>query len=366
MIRVVSIVAARPNFVKLAAVHHACLNLPQGGIEHVIVHTGQHYDPLLSDVFFEQLEIPQPDFNLGVKGGGDRESVIRATADALMPVLKQVQPSIVLVYGDVNGAVGAARAAQECGIPIGHVEAGLRSGDLAMPEEHNRIEIDRLADVLFCSEQSGVDHLQTEGAKGEVHFVGNTMIDTLMRMMPMIDQQTGASVLLEGASFAIATLHRPSNVDDKTILLSNLEFLKEIASFTKILLPGHPRLLSSLHRFGIQIPELHASGVNVTDSYDYVRFLHLVKKSVFILTDSGGIQEEAVMLGKRCFTLRRNTERPATIESGSNILIDPANPRDRETVLVYAKHPQPITIKTPPLWDGKAGERILAILLERF
>lgn len=366
MMRIMSIVAARPNFVKLAAIHHACKGVP--GIEHRIVHTGQHYDPLLSDVFFEQLEIPQPSFNLGVKGGSDRNAVIDATADAMMATLTEVQSDIVLVYGDVNGAVGAARAAKKCGIPIGHVEAGLRSGDLSMPEELNRIEIDRLADVLFCSEQSGVDHLQAEGVKGEIQFVGNTMIDTLMRMMPIIDTLPFPEIGIDPEKpFAVLTLHRPSNVDDRDTLLNLVSFLGRVNKEIPIVFPMHPRFHGMITKSDPEdtiVPLLRIS--RPIEPLGYLPFLKLMKSAAFILTDSGGIQEEAVMLGKRCFTLRRNTERPSTIESASNILIDPANPQDREAVLAYAKHPQPVAIKTPPLWDGRAGERILRILLDRF
>ena len=354
---ILSVASARPNFVKLAAIHQALAAHPDQ-FRHIIVHTGQHYDPLLSDIFFEQLSIPQPNYNLGVKGGAEREEVIALTEAAIAPVLQNVHPDVVLVYGDVNGAVGAARAAKQAGIPIGHVEAGLRSFDASMPEELNRIEIDHLADLLFVSEQSGIDHLQKEGVQGAVHFVGNTMIDTLIRMMPAIAEHP---VPLPQEAFAIATIHRPSNVDDPAVLRQVLSFLSDVGAACPILLPAHPRLRQALE--GIAFP-LESASIQIIEPMAYLAFLHAMQHAAFILTDSGGIQEEAVLLQKCCFTLRRNTERPSTIESGSNVLIDPSLPSDRAVVLSYAENPLPPIIAIPPLWDGAAGGRIAAILEE--
>jgi UDP-N-acetylglucosamine 2-epimerase (non-hydrolysing) len=352
MITVLSSASARPNFVKLAAVHHALLARKEE-FKHVIVHTGQHYDALLSDIFFKQLKISQPDYNLGVKGGADREAIIQTTAAAMKPVLQKVKPDIVLVYGDVNGAVGAARAAKELGIKIGHVEAGLRSGDLTMPEENNRIEIDKLADLLFVSELSGQEHLIKEKAPGEVHFVGNTMIDTLIKMIPLIKKEPPPLDLPD--HFAIVTLHRPSNVDTKENLKISLDFLTAVSANVTLLLPLHPRIRARLQEFNLAV----SNKILVTDPLGYIPFLSLVRKAAFILTDSGGIQEEATFLGKRCFTLRRNTERPSTEKSGSNMLIDPEKPAHRKAVLDFAAHPTEIKVQIPEKWDGKAGERIV-------
>lgn len=354
MITVLSSASARPNFVKLAAVHHALAKHPH--VTHVIVHTGQHYDPLFSDIFFTQLRIPEPDENLGIKGGSSREDVIASTAKAMAPVLKLSRPDIVLVYGDVNGAVGAARAAADCGIRIGHVEAGLRSFDTTMPEELNRLEIDRLADDLFVSEQSGLDHLATEKAAGRVHFVGNTMIDTLIRMQPSIE---AASLPFDlPTRFAVATLHRPSNVDSREALEKNIRFLEEISESCPLILPLHLRTQAALESHGLILSER----IRTIDPLGYLEFLKLVTPAAFILTDSGGIQEEAAFLGKRCFTLRRNTERPATETSGSNILINPEKQADRDAVFAFAAKPTHISVTIPPLWDGKAGERIADIV----
>ncbi len=352
---ILSIASARPNFVKLAAVHHALAAHPND-FAHVIVHTGQHYDPLLSDIFFTQLAIPQPDHNLGIKGGSDREAVIQATEDALLPVLQKICPDVVLVYGDVNGAVGGARAAKKLGIPLAHIEAGLRSFDLSMPEEHNRIAIDALADLLFCSEESGVEHLKSEVAKGQIHLVGNTMIDTLVRMMPLIQKEQMPMSFSE--PFGVVTLHRPSNVDDEATLRSVLSFLGEVAASLPLILPAHHRLRASLDQFGIVVPE----GIRLINPLGYLSFLRMLKESACVITDSGGIQEEAVYLQKRCFTLRRNTERPSTIVSGSNVLIDPDNLSDRKAVIVFAKNPHTPPVTVPLLWDGRAGERIAEVL----
>lgn len=360
MMTVVSSASARPNFVKLAAVHHALAR--REGVKHIIVHTGQHYDPLLSDIFFEQLEIPEPDENLGIKGGASREEVIQLTSDAMKPVLKLVHPDILLVYGDVNGAVGAARAAADLHIRIGHVEAGLRSRDTAMPEELNRIEIDGLADELFVTEESAFEHIQTEKLKGNIHFVGNTMIDTLIRMTPAIDAAKMPLTLPE--HFAVATLHRPSNVDDRDGLLEIIKFFAAVNEKVPIVLPIHPRFRDVLAKPDAEQPRMNPllSISYPIDPLGYIPFLKLMKSADFILTDSGGIQEEAAFLGKRCFTLRRNTERPSTIESGSNVLIDPSHEKDRQNVLDFAQHPRNVEIKIPEKWDGQAGERIADII----
>ncbi len=355
MKKVLSIASARPNFVKLAAVHHA-LALRPDEFQHIIIHTGQHYDPLLSDVFFEQLKIPQPAFNLGVHGG-TREEVIEATKIELLKKLPLIEPDIILVYGDVNGALGAAEAAKEAGIRLAHVEAGLRSFDLSMPEEHNRLAIDRLANILLCSEKSGVENLKKDPeVQGEIHLVGNTMIDTLMRMMPFIDQiELPSRIPLP--TFVVCTIHRPSNVDSREMLEKNLHFISEIAEILPVILPAHPRLRTSMERY-----HLKADNIEIIEPLSYLEFLKVSSMSECIITDSGGIQEEAVWLHKRCFTLRPNTERPSTIESGSNVLIDPENVDDRQKVLEFAKNPVDPAITIPDFWDRHTGERIAGIL----
>ncbi len=353
---IVSVCSARPNFVKVAAVHHALAAHP-GEFKHVIVHTGQHYDPLFSDVFFEQLSIPLPDYNLGIHGG-TREELLAATELACSDVFPSIQPDMVLVYGDVNGALAAARAAKKCGFRLGHVEAGLRSYDPAMPEEHNRIEVDTLADYLFCSEGAGVEHLKEEGVSGHIFLVGNTMIDTLIRMMPLIEAAP-LPVSFDGP-FAVATLHRPSNVDNPKTLREVLSFFSEVSRHMPLVLPAHHRLMHAITEFNLS--DAVDPHISLIPPLGYVSFIRMVKDSAFILTDSGGIQEEAVYLQKRCFTLRRNTERPATIASGSNVLVDTAVHADRSIMLNFAEHPIPFDVTVPELWDGKTGERIVEIL----
>ncbi|MDB4978589.1 MAG: UDP-N-acetylglucosamine 2-epimerase [Candidatus Peribacteria bacterium] len=357
--KIVSIASARPNFVKLAAIDHAIRSFAPHW-EHVIIHTGQHYDPLLSDIFFHQLDISDPAFNLGIKADS-REEVISKTEQALVPLLEKLQPDFVFVYGDVNGAVGGARAAKKTGIQLAHIEAGLRSFDHEMPEELNRIEIDKLADFLFCTEQSGMDHLKEENIAGQSFLVGNTMIDTLIRNQTCIDEvEQGVPVdLSEIASkkFAIATIHRPSNVDSPNALARVIDFLQEVAQSCPIILPAHPRLQNAL---GATIRSL--KNIQLVDPLAYWSFLRLMKASAFILTDSGGIQEEATFLQKKCFTLRKNTERPSTIDSGSNTLIDLEKESDRQLILDFAKSPHQPIMTIPEFWDGKAGERILSNL----
>jgi UDP-N-acetylglucosamine 2-epimerase (non-hydrolysing) len=353
---IVSVCSARPNFVKVAAVHHALAAYPEQ-FRHIIVHTGQHYDPLFSDIFFEQLTIPLPGHNLGIHGG-TREELLAATQTACESVFSAIQPDLVLVYGDVNGALAGARAAKECGLQLGHVEAGLRSYDSSMPEELNRIAIDALADLLFCSEGAGVEHLNEEGVSGKIFLVGNTMIDTLVRMMPLID--AAELPLSINGPFAVATLHRPSNVDDPEKLREVLSFFSEVSRHIPLVLPAHHRLTAAITEFGLS--DMVDRRIALIPPLGYVPFLRMVKESSFILTDSGGIQEEATFLKKRCFTLRRNTERPITISSGSNVLVDTAVHADRGIMLGFAEHPLEFSVTVPALWDGKAGERIIAIL----
>lgn len=348
--RIVSSASARPNFVKLAAVHHALKN--KHDIEHLIVHTGQHYDPLFSDIFFQQLDIPHPVENLQIHTGTQEEVILR-TREKSVDAYKKLQPDLVLVYGDVNGAVGAAQAAHALGIPLAHVEAGLRSFDQSMPEEVNRIAIDQLADILLVSEQSGMDNLQREGCKGHVEFVGNTMIDSLIRMLPLIERESLPTSV--AYPYCVLTLHRPSNVDTAESLQENIEFIAKVAAHIPVVFPLHHRTRASLEKFDIQLPD----NVHTIDPLGYIPFLRLVKDAACILTDSGGIQEEATYLQKKCFTLRRNTERPSTIDSGSNTLIDLTDSAQRELVLAFVASPTPPTVLIPPLWDGKAGERIL-------
>ncbi len=354
--RLFSLCSARPNFVKLAAVHHALVE-SGANIEHTIVHTGQHHDPLFSDIFFRELQIPLPQVNLGIHGGTNEEQQ-RRVEDACATLFASEKPDMVLVYGDVNGSAAAARAAARSGVRIAHVEAGLRSFDASMPEEANRIAIDRVSDLLFATEQSGVDHLREEGVNGHVHLVGNTMIDTLIRMLPAIERVALPPDLPE--RYAVVTLHRPGNVDRKETLASLVDFLVELNDCLPVVFPLHLRTKQRLMEFDLY--DRLAEQVLLLAPLPYLPFLRLVMGSHFALTDSGGIQEETTYLRKKCFTARPNTERPATIEVGSNELVDLSQQADREHILAYAQEPTQMVGKIPPLWDGKAGARIVEIL----
>lgn len=352
--KLLSIVSARPNFVKLAAIHHALAARSRADVLHRIVHTGQHFDPLFSDVFFHELGIPVPDVNLGIHGSSNDEQQDNVQR-ALIPLLQQEHPEYVLVYGDVNGAAAAARVAASLGIPVAHIEAGLRSFDDTMPEERNRIAIDQRASLLFVTEQAGVDNLRGEGITNGVHLVGNTMIDTLVRMLPRIRAVTLPPL---PERFALVTMHRPSNVDDAARLTQIMQFLERLSAHVPVVFPLHRRTQKNLDTFGIRIASTH---ILLIEPQPYLSFLAMIEHAAFVLTDSGGIQEEATFLRRKCFTLRPNTERPCTIEIGSNELIDLA---DAASVFAYADHPNEAQrFAVPPLWDGRAGERIVDILL---
>ncbi len=355
--KILSVCSARPNFVKLAAVHHALADRKLDG-DHIIVHTGQHHDALFSDVFFTQLEIPLPTINLGIHGGSNEEQQKRVE-EACASVFASEKPNIILVYGDVNGAAAAARAAQAAGIPLAHVEAGLRSFDLAMPEEHNRMAIDKLSQLLFVTEQSGLDNIAKEKLTGKPFLVGNTMIDTLVRMLPVIETLPMPIKMPE--KYAVVTLHRPSNVDDESALHSIVNYLLSLNETIPLVFPLHRRTQARLEQFGL-LASL-TSRVQCIDPLPYLSFLRLVQGAHFVLTDSGGIQEETTYLQKKCFTARPNTERPVTIEIGSNELVDLSSEDGREVIAEFAVRDSHPVGQIPPLWDGKTGERIVGILL---
>lgn len=354
--KLLSVVSARPNFVKLAAVHHA-LAASGWPHEHVIVHTGQHHDPLFSDVFFRELAVPVPQVNLGIHGGTNAEQQVRVE-EACLAAFREQAPDTVLVYGDVNGASAAARAAAALGIRLAHVEAGLRSGDLTMPEERNRIAIDGLSALLFATERSGLEHLRAEGARGSAHFVGNTMIDTLIRMLPAVRALPAAADL--PAKYGIVTLHRPGTVDDPAKLHHAVAVLEELGRAVPLVFPVHLRTKARLEADGLW--GRLAAAVRCTEPLPYLAFLRLVLDAHFVLTDSGGIQEETTYLQKKCFTARPNTERPVTCTVGSNELVDLHVPADVARIVAWARGEGGAVGSIPELWDGRAGERIVAVL----
>lgn len=347
---ILHVVGARPNFMKAAPVLHA---LRKRGVRQTIVHTGQHYDRNLSDVFFSQLEIPAPDVNLGVGSG----SHARQTADIMSriePVLLRQKPDLVLVYGDVNSTVAAALVCAKLLIPIGHVEAGLRSFDRTMPEEVNRIVTDRLADLLFTPSEDGDENLLREGVSaGKIYRVGNVMIDSLVRLLPMAIQCPANGV---PDRFALVTLHRPSNVDDNEILKSILESLLAVNEQLHVVFPVHPRTRMRISQFGLQVDKLH-----LLEPVPYIEFLALQRRATAVITDSGGIQEETTYLQVPCLTVRSNTERPITVTMGTNILVG-HDSRKLAMELSAILEGRAKRGSIPPRWDGQAGERIADVL----
>ena len=348
---VLHIVGARPNFMKVAPVLNALKS--RNNVVQTLVHTGQHYDSNMSDVFFEQLGIPTPDVNLAVGSG----THARQTAEIMMrfeAVALERKPDIVLVYGDVNSTVAAALVCAKLGIRVGHVEAGLRSFDRTMPEEINRLVTDQLADVLYTPSEDGDLNLQREGIPAEKIFrVGNVMIDSLVKLLPLA-QRRSKNGLPE--SYALVTLHRPANVDDSAVLKSILQALLEVNRDLSVVFPAHPRTRQRISDFG-----LNARQLQLIDPLPYVDFLAMQSRATVVITDSGGIQEETTYLGVPCLTLRENTERPVTVSLGTNVLVgrDPDKLRS-EVSLVLAGKTKKGTV--PPLWDGHTGERIAALL----
>ena len=344
------IVGARPNFMKVAPVMNALKTHKH--VVQTLVHTGQHYDANMSDVFFEQLGIAAPDVNLAV-GSGTHARQTSEIMTRFEPVLLDRQPDIVLVYGDVNSTVAAALVCAKLGVRVGHVEAGLRSFDRTMPEEINRLVTDQLADMLFTPSEDGDFNLRKEGIPAEKIFrVGNVMIDSLVKLLPAARQSQNSLP----QRFALVTLHRPANVDDGVILKRILQSLLEVSQDLSVVFPAHPRTRKRIADFG-----LHADQFQILDPVCYLEFLGMQSRATVVITDSGGIQEETTYLGVPCLTLRENTERPVTVSLGTNVLVgrDPDKLRS-ELSRVLAGQAKKGTI--PPLWDGHAGERIAALL----
>jgi UDP-N-acetylglucosamine 2-epimerase (non-hydrolysing) len=348
---ILHVVGARPNLMKVAPVLSALKQYSK--IKQSLIHTGQHYDTNMSDVFFEQLAIPAPDVNLGVGSG----SHARQTAEIMTrfePVVVERKPDLVLVYGDVNSTVATALVCSKLLIQVGHVEAGLRSFDRAMPEEINRLLTDQLADLLFTPSEDGNKNLEREGIPAnKVHNVGNVMIDSLVRLLPVAINQK-----LNGLPnrYVLVTLHRPANVDDDHALKVILGYLLELNSELKVVFPVHPRTRRRIADFGIDVSQL-----DLREPLPYVEFLALQRRATAVVTDSGGIQEETTYLKVPCLTLRNNTERPVTVTMGTNILVgqDGTMLRAELTKILQGKQKQGTV---PPLWDGHSGERIAEIL----
>jgi UDP-N-acetylglucosamine 2-epimerase (non-hydrolysing) len=358
--RILSVAGARPNFMKIAPLAEACRSRSE--IEHTIVHTGQHYDASMSRVFFDELGIPRADFNLEV-GSLERTAQIEMVMERFEPLILSQKPDVVVVVGDVNSTVACARVARRHGVRVAHVEAGLRSFDLAMPEEHNRLETDRLSDYLFVTEASGMQHLAAERVPGRVFFVGNVMIDTLVRHLPAAEgRSVHASLGLARAGYAVATSHRPSNVDQPESLRHLVDTLRALCARLPVVLPLHPRTRARAASYGLLDVLVGLPGLLLTEPLGYLDFLGLVRNSRLVVTDSGGIQEETTYLGIPCLTMRENTERPITVDVGTNTLVG----SDRALLLRAVDDVMGGRFKrgrVPDLWDGRAAERIVETLL---
>jgi len=356
--RIVYVVGTRPNLVKTAPVIGALrARLPEG--RHAIVHTGQHYDRLMSEIFLEELGVPAPDHMLEVGSGTHAEQTAR-TMERLEPVLVEERPDLVIVPGDVNSTLAAALTAVKLGLPLAHLESGLRSFDLTMPEEVNRIVADRFASHLFLHSEEAVENLRAEGIPDEpMHFVGNTMIDTLVALEGRFRAAGAAARLgVEPGGFALVTLHRPALVDGP-LLGETVRRLAELARELPVVFPVHPRTRKMME--AVEVGE--APGLRLVEPLGYLDFLSLMADARAVLTDSGGIQEETTYLGVPCFTLRANTERPVTLRAGTNTLLglDPAAIATIPTSLESAPKTPP---EPPPLWDGHAAERVADVLLK--
>jgi UDP-N-acetylglucosamine 2-epimerase (non-hydrolysing) len=360
-IKILVIAGARPNFMKVAPLLREFRK--QGNRFRVkLVHTGQHYDFKMSDVFFRDLGIAKPDIYLGV-GSGSQAVQTANLMTAFEKVLLQEKPDWIIVVGDVNSTLACSLVASKMNVKVAHVEAGLRSFDRAMPEEINRIVTDNLSDALFVSEQSGLVNLKKDNiAKSKIFFVGNVMIDTLLYQMPRIDQSKILSQLnlLPGA-YAVLTLHRPSNVDSRPALLEIHKILHTISSKIKIVYAIHPRTKKMIETHGLEKLFNSITNLLLIEPLGYMDFIKLVKHSCFVLTDSGGIQEETTVLKIPCLTMRTNTERPVTIKQGTNILVG----RDSSKIIRFSSRilaGKNKRGKTPLFWDGKAAQRIVKIM----
>lgn len=356
--KIISVVGARPNFIKVAPIHHALS--PYKDIEHIICHTGQHFDSRMSDVFFNELGLPEPDYNLEISGGTHADQTARIMM-AFEEVLLETQPDIVLVVGDVNSTLACSLVAAKLGIKVVHVEAGLRSFDRSMPEEINRMVTDVISDMLFVTEESGTKNLLNEGkSKDQIYFTGNVMIDSLVRLQPKFETSTIFSDLnINPDDYVLCTFHRPANVDSKTFLQELQEVLNTISEKNKVVFPIHPRTRFNLDNWDLL--DGFSNRVLLTEPIGYIDFLALAGKAKLIVTDSGGIQEESTFMGIQCITVRDNTERPVTVEVGTNQLLG----RDLQKVCKASLAVLNGEIKKgaiPELWDGKAAERIADIL----
>jgi UDP-N-acetylglucosamine 2-epimerase (non-hydrolysing) len=349
------VVGARPNFMKAAPV---LAGLGALGATQRLVHTGQHYSDELSTIFFRELDLPEPDVNLDV-GSGSHGEQTGALMIALERELIAHRPGLLVVYGDINSTLAASIVAAKSGIPVAHVEAGLRSFDRSMPEEINRVVTDALADTLLTTSPEAEEHLRHEGVDpARIHFVGNPMIDTLLRHRNRFDANRLRARYGLSGPYGVVTLHRPSNVDDPRAAARMGDAIRGLAALVPLVVPLHPRGRDRLAAAGL----VDGPAIQVVDPLGYIDFISLVSGAALVATDSGGIQEETTVLGVPCLTLRPNTERPITISHGTNRLVEPD---DLVAAAAEVLRRGPVEGRTPPLWDGHAGPRIAAILRNR-
>ena len=362
--QILCVVGARPNFMKIAPIMRG-LNHPQTGLSGKLVHTGQHYDATMKTTFFEQLHIPEPDIDLEV-GSGTHATQTADIMKRFEPVLDEQRPHAVLVVGDVNSTIACALVAVKKGIPVIHVEAGLRSGDRTMPEEINRVLTDQISELLFTTEKSAADNLLREGINPDcIHFAGNVMIDTLRyNLAQAIPAMATTSGLKKNGTrvdltkgYGLVTLHRPANVDHPEVLQSLLSVLADISRDIPLVFPVHPRTRQRIIDAGLE-PMIASSALHMTGPLGYLEMLGMMKDARLVLTDSGGIQEETTALGVPCVTLRENTERPITVEQGTNTIVG-NDPRAIHACVADILRTGGKSGCIPELWDGQAAERIV-------
>ena len=366
MLKVINVAGARPNFMKVAPIV-AAMKRRHTEFQPLLVHTGQHYDESMSEAFFRDLEMPEPDVYLGV-GSASHAAQTAAIMKAFEPIVMEEKPDWVLVVGDVNSTLACALVCAKLGIKVAHVEAGLRSRDRTMPEEINRLLTDQIAYLLLTPSEDADANLRAEGIPEErISFVGNVMIDSLLKYLPIANKSKIKEELgLVGKDYAVLTLHRPSNVDQLQIFAGILDALEEIGRRLPIVFPVHPRTLKMIAESGLTERVKNTDGLRLTDPEGYLDFLQLLSGARLVLTDSGGIQEETTVLGIPCVTLRENTERPITVEMGTNTIAG-TNPAKITEAAFRAldNPPNTATLSVPPLWDGHTADRILDALLER-
>lgn len=358
MLKILNIVGARPNFMKVAPIY-AEMKRRSADFEPLIVHTGQHYDVAMSDTFFTDLGLPKPDVYLGVGSASHAVQTAKIMLE-FEPVVLRERPDWVLVVGDVNSTIACSLVCAKLGIKVAHVEAGLRSRDRTMPEEINRILTDSISDLLLTTSQDADENLRQEGVAAEkIRFVGNVMIDSLLRNLKIAESsKVREDMDLTGKNYAVLTLHRPSNVDEKEVFTGLLGALLAISERLPIVFPAHPRTLARIEEFGLA-ERVASSNIKLIEPLGYLDFMRLYSGARLVLTDSGGLQEETTALGIPCLTLRENTERPITIEMGTNVLVGTDPARIRQTAFDILDDTEfGRNAKIPPLWDGKAAERI--------